>query len=105
MVFFIDDSRHPRCDRGALAFTVPGRRVVRVCAGVINAQQPEYVVASIIHEILHSLGWARTSIVQGDHGTRARSVRPEIDAWAPRLSGLERPGAEQEIDDVALVWL
>ena len=59
MVIFIDDSRHRRCGSGVLAFTVPGSRVVRVCAGElqrIHGQQPEYVVASLIHEILHTLG-------------------------------------------------
>jgi hypothetical protein len=33
--------------------------VVRVCAGELkrlNPQQPEYVVATLIHEILHTLG-------------------------------------------------
>jgi hypothetical protein len=59
MVTFIDDSRHKRCASGVLVFTAPGSRVVRVCAGElkrINAQQPDYVVATIIHEILHTLG-------------------------------------------------
>ena len=59
MVTFIEDSRHKRCAGGVLVFTAPGSRVVRVCAGElkrINAQQPDYVVATIIHEILHTLG-------------------------------------------------
>ena len=59
MVTFIDDSRHKRCASGVLVFTAPGSRVVRVCADElkrINAQQPDYVVATIIHEILHTLG-------------------------------------------------
>jgi hypothetical protein len=40
-------------------FTAPGCRVVRVCSEElkqINTQQPDYVVASLIHEILHTLG-------------------------------------------------
>jgi hypothetical protein len=59
MVTFIDDTRHPRCVSGVLVITAPGSRVVRVCADElkrIHAQQPEYVVASLIHEILHTLG-------------------------------------------------
>jgi hypothetical protein len=59
MITFIDDSRHKRCASGVLALTAPGSRVVRICADElkrINAQQPEYVVASFIHEILHTLG-------------------------------------------------
>jgi hypothetical protein len=59
MVTFIDDTRHRRCASGVLVFTAPGSRVVRVCVeelNRINAQQPDYVVASIIHEILHTLG-------------------------------------------------
>jgi hypothetical protein len=59
MVTFIDDTHHRRCASGVLVFTAPGSWVVRVCAGEltrINAQQPDYVVASLIHEILHTLG-------------------------------------------------
>ena len=59
MVTFIDDTRHRLCVSGVLAFTVPGSRVVRVCTEElkrIQALQPEYVVASLIHEILHTLG-------------------------------------------------
>ena len=59
MVTFIDDTRHRLCGSGILALTVPGGRVVRVCIDElkrIHAVQPEYVVASLIHEILHTLG-------------------------------------------------
>ena len=59
MVTFIDDTRHRRCVSGVLAFTVPGGRVVRVCTEElkrIHALQFEYAVASLIHEILHTLG-------------------------------------------------
>jgi hypothetical protein len=61
MITFIDDTRHARCTSGVLAFTAPGSRVVRVCTDElkrINQQQPEYVAASFIHEILHTLGLA-----------------------------------------------
>ena len=59
IVIFIDDTRHRLCGSGVLALTVPGGRVVRVCTDELkrsHAVQPEYVVASIIHEILHTLG-------------------------------------------------
>jgi len=59
LITFIDDTRHPLCGSGILALTVPGGRVVRVCTVEltrIHAQQPDYVVASVIHEILHTLG-------------------------------------------------
>jgi hypothetical protein len=59
MVTFIDDTRHRMCVTGVLAFTVPGSRVVFVCSNEltrINSQKPDYVVASLIHEILHTLG-------------------------------------------------
>ena len=59
MVTFIDDSRHKRCASGVLVFTAPGSRVVRVCVDElkrINAQQSDYVVATLIHEVLHTLG-------------------------------------------------
>ncbi len=59
MVTFIDDSRNPRCVGGVLALTGPGSRVVRVCAvelKLMTAQQREYVAATFIHEILHTLG-------------------------------------------------
>ena len=56
MVTFIDDTRHPRCASAVLAITAPGSRVVRDCADELNSHKPGYVVASFIHEILHTLG-------------------------------------------------
>ena len=59
MVTFIDDTQHKMCVTGALAFTNPGSRVVRVCVEElkrIDAHRHDYVVASLIHEILHTLG-------------------------------------------------
>jgi hypothetical protein len=59
MITFIDDSRHNLCARGALFFTTPNSRVVRVCVDElkrVKTNQPQYVVASVIHEILHTLG-------------------------------------------------
>ena len=58
-ITFIDDTRHKLCVTGALAFTVPGSRVVRVCVDEfkrIYPERPDYVVASVMHEILHTLG-------------------------------------------------
>jgi hypothetical protein len=59
MVTFMDGTRSARCAGGALAFTVPGSRVVRICGDAlkrISAQQAEYVAAAMVHEILHTLG-------------------------------------------------
>jgi hypothetical protein len=63
MITFLDDSRHRHCRTGALFFTTPGSRVVRVCTDEltrINADHPQYVTASVIHEILHTLGLGET---------------------------------------------
>jgi hypothetical protein len=52
-----DDRRVAGATR--LVFTAPGSRVVRVCVEEfkrINTQKPDYVVATLIHEILHTLG-------------------------------------------------
>jgi hypothetical protein len=59
MITFVDDTRHRTCVSGVLAFTAPGIRVVRVCIDEfkrISREQPDYVVASVMHEILHTLG-------------------------------------------------
>src|SRR5262245_981696 len=59
MITFVDGTRDQRCDSGALLFTAPGRRVVRVCSDQLKRiapLKPDYVVASFIHEILHTLG-------------------------------------------------
>jgi hypothetical protein len=59
MLFFYDGTRSSRCDKGGLAFTAPGSRVVYVCVDQlkqVQAVQPDYVIASLIHEILHTLG-------------------------------------------------
>ena len=59
MITFIDDTRHKTCVSGVLAFTAPGSRVVRVCVDEfkrISTEQPDYAVASVMHEILHTLG-------------------------------------------------
>ena len=59
MITFVDGTRDQRCDSGALLFTAPGSRVVRVCSDQLKRTaplRPEYVIASFIHEILHTLG-------------------------------------------------
>jgi len=59
MITFIDDTRHRLCEGGAVLFTAPGSRVVRVCVDElkrIRGNEPHYVVALFIHEILHTLG-------------------------------------------------
>lgn len=58
-ILFVDDSRHRQCAGGALAFTVPGSRVVHVCVDRLKetwSRDRMYTVASIIHEVLHTLG-------------------------------------------------
>ena len=58
-ILFFDDSRHRQCAGGALAFTVPGSRVVHVCVDRLKetwSRDRMYTVASIIHEVLHTLG-------------------------------------------------
>jgi hypothetical protein len=58
MIVFIDDSRHQRCVSGAVAFTAPGSRVVRVCEEELKRPtlSSHNVVAAVIHEMLHTLG-------------------------------------------------
>jgi hypothetical protein len=59
MLVFYDGTRSRTCDKGALAFTVPGSRVVHVCIDQLERAelaQPDYVIAALIHEILHTLG-------------------------------------------------
>ena len=59
MLVFIDGSRDQPCVMGALAFTAPGSRVVRICVDQLKRtwrEEPEHTVASFIHEMLHTLG-------------------------------------------------
>jgi hypothetical protein len=56
---FYDGTRSRTCDKGAMAFTAPGSRVVYVCVNEVmqvHLGRPEYVIAILIHEILHTLG-------------------------------------------------
>ena len=60
MIFFFDGSRHATCRRdGILAFTAVGSRSVYVCGRDFERawkKNPREVQATIIHEMLHSLG-------------------------------------------------
>jgi hypothetical protein len=55
-LFFFDGTRSRTCEQGAMAFTAPGSRVIHVCVGQLEQVQREYLIASLIHEILHTLG-------------------------------------------------
>ena len=59
MITFIDDSRHRHCASGAVAFTEPGGRVVRLCVDRLKeswARDRTFTLAVVIHELLHTLG-------------------------------------------------
>jgi hypothetical protein len=55
-----DGERHPRCgNEGVLAFTVVGSRIIHVCGHAFvraTKRDAEEAQATIIHELLHSLG-------------------------------------------------
>jgi hypothetical protein len=60
LVYFQDGEQHATCQRhGILAFTEVGSRVVYVCgrdfARAWN-REPREILATLIHEMLHSLG-------------------------------------------------
>ena len=59
-VFFLDAGQHPTCRRhGILAFTAVGSRTVYLCGRDFERawkKNPREVQATIIHEVLHSLG-------------------------------------------------
>jgi hypothetical protein len=47
------------CTKGAVAFTAPGIRIVRLCATEVtrvSQLRPDYVAGALIHEMLHTLG-------------------------------------------------
>jgi hypothetical protein len=60
LVYFHDGERQPACQRhGILAFTEVGSRVVYVCGRDFArawSKAPREIVATLIHEMLHSLG-------------------------------------------------
>ena len=60
LVYFHDGERQPPCQRhGVLAFTEVGSRIVYVCGRDFArawSKEPREVQATLIHEMLHSLG-------------------------------------------------
>lgn len=60
MLVFEDGERRPTCERpGILAFTAANSRVIRVCGRTFaraSQRDPPEGPATIIHEVLHSLG-------------------------------------------------
>ncbi len=58
-IVFTDNMGPRACVRDALAVTMPGSRVVHVCDAYLEGswrRNPQHVVASFIHETLHTLG-------------------------------------------------
>jgi hypothetical protein len=59
MIEFNDGTRHRSCVEGVIGFTQPDSRVVHLCIDELKRrwqQNPTYVVAVFIHEMLHTLG-------------------------------------------------
>jgi hypothetical protein len=59
LVLFVDDTRNPACRGEVVALAVPGSRVVRLCGDAFKRiwqKDSTYVVAALIHEVLHTLG-------------------------------------------------
>lgn len=60
LVYFHDGEVNPACNRhGTLAFTQVGSRVVYVCGrdfARASKKEPQQAAATLIHEMLHSLG-------------------------------------------------
>lgn len=90
MIVFIDDSRHRHCASGAVAFTEPGGRVVRLCVDRLKeawARDRTFTLAVVIHELLHTLGLGEnppsskeiTSRVIARCGTRRWGARGSLD--------------------------
>jgi hypothetical protein len=87
LVFFYDAQGESRCrDRGVLAFTVPGSRVVRVCPqfAVEQAHAPRFAEVIVIHEVLHSLGL-------GENPPSSREINDHIATRCGRSSTPARP--------------
>jgi hypothetical protein len=59
LLLFVDGTDSRPCRQGALAFTSPGSRVIRVCGhGFVREwkQRPRRAQLLLIHEALHTLG-------------------------------------------------
>jgi hypothetical protein len=81
MVTIMDDSRQRLCASGVVASTGPGSRVVRVCVDELKRiwrEEPaEYLVAVLIHEILHTLGL-------GENPPSSREITARVQARCGR---------------------
>jgi hypothetical protein len=56
-MLFYDGSGYPNCRRGRpMAFTSPGSQVAFICTAEFSQAHPSYAEATLIHEMLHSLG-------------------------------------------------
>ena len=75
MIFFVDGTGHATCRRhGILAFTAIGSRTVYLCGRDFERawkKDPQEVQATIIHEMLHSLGL-------GENPPSARQISDRI---------------------------
>jgi hypothetical protein len=56
LLYFRDASGSEWCARGAFAVTSPGSRVIWICGRRLEESSPRHATASVIHEVLHSLG-------------------------------------------------
>jgi len=59
LLYFRDGSGSALCEEGGFAGTSPGSRVVWICARTLEQnywRSPRHATASVIHEVLHTLG-------------------------------------------------
>ena len=59
LLYFRDGSGSSFCDTDVFAFTAPGSRVVWICGRTLERNyglSPRHATASVIHEVLHTLG-------------------------------------------------
>ena len=74
-ILFIDGTREALCTKGAIAFTAPGIRIVRLCATEVtrvSQLRPDYVAGALIHEMLHTLGLGENPPASHDITRRVR---------------------------------
>ena len=94
-VVFVDGAGHHRC-RDEWAYTNPGSRVVFVCSRRFEIgwrNDPDHAEASIIHEVLHTLGLGEnppasaeiTAVVRGACRRPARHRRRVVHPLRPAL--------------------
>ena len=77
LVFFFDGAQHPTCKRdGILAFTAVGSRTVYLCGREFERawkRDRREVQATIIHEMLHSLGLGENPPAPRDISNRVKN--------------------------------